>query len=191
MDQFAAESDEVGDGFLAGEFDEAVFLALVGEDHADLPVLGAPLVELAEEGLAAGLFEDEVAGFEAAERAAEAGGGKVLFAFAVFHTAENPDVAVRLFEADADVALSHVIANRGIEFGLGEEELGLFQLADGGLGIDVELAEGIDYGVEELDPQRPAALPGEDIEDAAAHRELAAALNGDDAIVAVRRKLGC
>ena len=65
----------------------------------------------------------------------------------------------------------------------------MIQLADGGLRIDVELAEGIDFGVEELDPQRAAALPGEDIEDAAAHRELAAALDGDDAVVAVRGKL--
>ena len=90
LDEFAAEADEVGDGFVAGEFDEAVFLALVGEDHADFPILRAPLVELAEESLAAGLFEDEVAGFEAAERAAEAGGGEVFF---VNRSGETPVAA--------------------------------------------------------------------------------------------------
>jgi hypothetical protein len=65
----------------------------------------------------------------------------------------------------------------------------LVELADGGLGIDIELAQRLDFRIEELDPEGAASLPREHVENAAAYRELSAALHGDHAVVAVSGEL--
>ena len=66
---------EVAVEFAAGEFGEALAFALGGEDHGDRPAVVAPLFEPLEEAAAQSLAEDEVTGFEGADRLAEAGAG--------------------------------------------------------------------------------------------------------------------
>ena len=57
---------EVALEVFAGEFGEAFEFAFGGEDDGDVPCFALPFVELFEEGFAAELVEDEVAGVEGA-----------------------------------------------------------------------------------------------------------------------------
>ena len=59
------------------------------------------------------------------------------------------------------------------------------ELAGGGLGVDVELAEGFEFGIEELEAEGAGGLEGEEIEDATADGEVAAGGDGGVALVAV------
>ena len=70
---------------------------------------------------------------------------------------------------------SDVIADSGglILRGL-EQDLDVLQVAHGGLGVDVEFAEGLDVVAEVFDSNRPRRLPRKQIENAAADGELPA-----------------
>ena len=61
--------------------------------------------------------------------------------------------------------------------GFADEKRYFITAPDRCLGVDVELAERFDVIAEEFDPNRVGDFPGEDVEDAAAPRELTA---GDD-----------
>ena len=133
------------------------------------------------------LFEHKIARLKGAERAAKSGQREILL-----------DIELRRFFEDADVwpgnlgvernhhvARPAVVGNRGVGGRLSEQEIGLGQLGGGRLRIEVELADGFEFGVEKLQPQRARRLPGEQVEHAAAHRELAATGDGGNPFVAV------
>jgi hypothetical protein len=111
-----------GRGF--GEFKEALFLAPIGEDDADAPLVASPLLELIEEALAPGLLENEVAGLEAAEGRGEAGGRKVLLAPVVDGCLGDSHRRLGVIEADDQVAGLPEIADLTVGLGFLEQELG-------------------------------------------------------------------
>ena len=78
-----------------------------------------------------------------------------------------------------------VVGDGGDGGGLGEEEVDFVELAGGGLGVDVELADGFEFGIEEFEAEGAGGLEGEEIEDAAADGEVASGGDGGVALVAV------
>ena len=74
------------------EFLEALDLALVVEEHGDVPTFFRPGVDLVGEGLALGLLQDEVSGLESAQRALVGGGGLVVSRSAGCRGAGDDDV---------------------------------------------------------------------------------------------------
>ena len=59
------------------------------------------------------------------------------------------------------------------------------EFAGGGLGVDVELAEGFEFRIEEFEAEGAGGLEREEIEDAASDSEMAAGGDGGVALVAV------
>ena len=65
-----------------------------------------------------------------------------------------------------------------------EQELDLIQIAERRLRIEIEFPERLDLVVEKLGPNRRSRLPGIDIENSTADRELPARCHLCDALVA-------
>ena len=70
-----------------------------------------------------------------------------------------------------------IVDERSLLFGCFEQDLDALQIADGGLGIDVEFPKRFDVVAKVFDSNRTRRLPGKQIDDAAADGELAARRN--------------
>ena len=80
------------------------------------------------------------------------------------------------FHRDHEIIRAEVVGETGLvlEIGFAEENLHRVESAHRGLFIDIKFPQAVDVVAEQLDPHRGGGLPGKDIDNAAAHRELAA-----------------
>ncbi len=107
-------------------------------------------------------------------------GARIIFLRAAFLQPAFADDDLRVvlllrFERDAEMILRDVIAHLAALFlGRAEQEIDRRQMANGSLRVEIELAERFDFVIEEFRAHRQLRLPGKEIENAAAHGELAA-----------------
>ena len=146
--------------------------------------------DLAGEGGVFGIGNQDVAGFETADRACVAGhdgGGGIEWRV----VDEDGNAVHRLAEGDGQVvwfqpgAQGHGFGGAG---GAVEQDIRIADPADAGLGVQIEFAERFEHVAEVLEPYRLAGLPRENIQDAAAGGELAAAENLRLRVIAGRRE---
>ena len=89
------------------------------------------------------------------------------------------------FHCDAQVILRDVIAHRSaLILRRAEQQIDRLQLPHGSLRIEIELAQRFDFVAEKFRAHRQLRLPGKEIENPAAHGELAARRHLRDAFVA-------
>ena len=164
------------------------------ESHQDGPFVLPPGRDLPREFVAAGFLQDEIPCAELPKRIVKTGPVKILGSRKLLRqTAADADVgelAVALHRNDK-ILFPDVVGDlsRLLQICLAQEDLAGVDLADGGLGIDVELADGLDLFVEKLDPHRMQRLPGKNIDDPAPQGELPALEDLGFGLVAGRLEL--
>src|SRR5438067_2444880 len=205
--QRAFEQLDPGDG-VAHDFAEALDLAFGLEVNHDSKLAGAPVPQPRRELGALRLDQHEIADREIPDVAVVERAAKILcwrdarwassfLGTGIAHPSkptfanQNVGVAARLlgFDLDAQMIGRDVIADESsLVFRGLEQDLDVLQVANGGLGIDVEFTERFDVVAEIFDADRSRRLPRKNVENAAADGELSAGRYLGDAFIAGRDK---
>ena len=177
------------------QFGEAVDLALGIERHRHRPAVGFPGTHLGGELLPFLLLEDEVAGLERAGGIVVAGGGEILrpagLRSRARHQTGRRERGVA-FHRDHEIVRAEVVGETGLvlEIRFAEENLHRVEPTHRSLFIDIKFPQAVDVVAEQLDPHRGGGLPGKDIDNAPAHRELAALEDLGGFLVTCLQELG-
>ena len=168
----------------SGQLAQPGRLTLVGADDAHRPSVGLPLRDLAEKIAAALLEKNDVPCGEIPERVI---GGEDVEVFVVGQHGAGMQsgrrFGGRIFDREEKRVGRKVRAQGGVIHpdAVSEAKFAAFECFDRALGVGIVGADGFNFVAEKFETQGQDGLPGEDIDNAAAHGVVAALRRRGDA----------
>ena len=152
-----------------------------------------PIVDLAQDSIALKVVHHEVAGIESGNGEGESGKREIVAGGFVAESEMRGGVGIALVvfvEGEDEVVFGHPVAKEGVAFGGGQLKPDMVESLDGGLTVNVELAQGLEGVVEELEPDGVGGIGGKEVENTASTSELETGVNLGDLFKVLGKELG-